>query len=46
VSGTIGNLFGEDGVPYGYNLMDQAPMQTLAMGGQFAFAGRFAPPDG
>src|SRR5215471_14765583 len=41
---TIGNLFGEDRVAHRDDLMDQAPMQTLAMGGQLALAGRLAPP--
>jgi hypothetical protein len=46
VSGTIGNLFGDAGGAHRDELMDQAPMQILAMGSQLALAGRFAPPGG
>ena len=46
VSGTIGHFFGDDGVPHGYDLVDEAAMQTLAMSSQSALAGRFAPPGG
>ena len=43
---TIGNLFSNDRVPNGHNLMDQAAMETFAMGGKSAFAGGLAAPGG
>jgi hypothetical protein len=42
----IGDLFGDDGVPHRHDLMDQVPMQTLAVGGEPALAGGFASPRG
>ena len=40
----VGNLFAEDGVAYGHDLMGEPPMQALPVGGQLAFFGRFAAP--
>jgi len=40
----VGNLFEDDGVAHTHDLMDHTPMQALAMGGQLALFGRFAPP--
>jgi hypothetical protein len=42
--GAIGALFGDDGVPNSHDPVDQASMQALAVRGQSALAGRFAPP--
>src|SRR5262249_32304259 len=44
--GTIGWLFGDDGGAHGHDLMDEAAMQTFAMGRQLAFPGGAKPPDG
>ena len=44
--GAIRYFFGDDGVADGHNLMDQPPMQTFAVGGQFPLAGGFAAPGG
>src|SRR5689334_10824223 len=44
--GPIGDLLGDDGLAYGHHLMDQAPMETLAMGGEFPLTGGLASPDG
>jgi len=38
----VGNLFGDDRVAHRDDLVDLAPMQTLAVGGAFALLGRFA----
>src|SRR5215472_13030435 len=44
--GTIGELFGDDCIPNRHDLVDEAAMQTLAVSGDSALAGRFAPPGG
>ena len=38
--GTIGQFFSDNGVAHGHDLMDEAAMQTFAVGGEFALAGR------
>src|SRR5258708_33274966 len=38
----VRNLFGDDRVAHRDDLVDEASMQTLAMGGEFALFGRFA----
>ena len=43
---TVRNLFGEDRGAHRDDFMDQAPMETVAMGGQLALPGGFAPPGG
>ena len=42
----IGNLFGDDGGAHGHDLVDEAAMQALAVGGKPAFSGRLTPPGG
>ena len=44
--GTVGNLFREDGLTHGYDLMDELSMQTFAVGGAFTLVGGSAPPSG
>jgi hypothetical protein len=44
--GTVRDLLGDDCVAYGDHLVDQASMQTFALGRQFPLAGGFAPPGG
>src|SRR5262249_50721919 len=41
---TIGHLFGDDVGADRHDLVDEAPMQALAMRGESALAGRFALP--
>src|SRR5579862_700733 len=42
----VGNLFGDDRVSNGYDLVDQAAMQALAVRGESALTGSLAPPGG
>lgn len=44
--GTIGEFFGDDGGAYRHDFMDEAAMQTLAMGGEFPLTGGLTSPDG
>jgi hypothetical protein len=44
--GAIRDVFGDDGLPNRHDLVDQAAMQTLAVRGESALAGGFAPPGG
>jgi hypothetical protein len=42
----IGEFFSDDGVPDSHDLMDEATMQTLAMGREFPLARGLTSPDG
>jgi hypothetical protein len=44
--GVIGHFFGDDRVPHRHDLVDQAPMQAFAMGGEAPLTGGLAPPGG
>ena len=37
--GPVGEFFGDDGGAHRHDLMDEAPMQALAVGGEFSLAG-------